>query len=147
MGCNGHPHGVPPIQRKSPIHPSASSTSIYPFFMVNPVQNPLGRLLSEIISRSGEISVLDWVGKASTFHSCLPTYFTSYRALPSSPVPNPRQKDVRWRWLGGLRQPKYCESCIAHSLSRHTHDSSVATLYCLASTSVTMWSAQTRKNP
>ncbi|KIO09071.1 hypothetical protein M404DRAFT_91185, partial [Pisolithus tinctorius Marx 270] len=30
----------------------------------------LGCLLAEIISQSGDISVLDWVGEASQFHSC-----------------------------------------------------------------------------
>ncbi|KIK16938.1 hypothetical protein PISMIDRAFT_33661, partial [Pisolithus microcarpus 441] len=33
--------------------------------------NAIGRLLMEIISQSGDVSVLDWVGEASSFHSCL----------------------------------------------------------------------------
>ncbi|KAI5980604.1 hypothetical protein EDD15DRAFT_2437511 [Pisolithus albus] len=45
-------------------------------------ENALGRLLAEIISRSGDISVLDWVGEASWFHSCFPAQLTPYRALP-----------------------------------------------------------------
>ncbi|KAI6157664.1 hypothetical protein BKA82DRAFT_228027 [Pisolithus tinctorius] len=48
-------------------------------------ENALGRLLSEIISQSGDISVLDWVGEASSFHSCFPAYITSYRMLPLPP--------------------------------------------------------------
>ncbi|KIO09072.1 hypothetical protein M404DRAFT_132088, partial [Pisolithus tinctorius Marx 270] len=32
-------------------------------------EDSLGRLLTEIVSRSGDISVLDWVGEASSFHS------------------------------------------------------------------------------
>ncbi|KAI6026048.1 hypothetical protein EDC04DRAFT_3066348 [Pisolithus marmoratus] len=48
-------------------------------------ENALGRLLAEIISQSGDISVLDWVGEASPFHSCLPAQITSYRELPLSP--------------------------------------------------------------
>ncbi|KAI6045185.1 hypothetical protein EDC04DRAFT_2638970 [Pisolithus marmoratus] len=47
----------------------------------------LGRLLAEIISQSGDISVLDWVGEASRFHSCFPAHITSYRSLPLSLAP------------------------------------------------------------
>ncbi|KAI6011591.1 hypothetical protein EDC04DRAFT_2905379 [Pisolithus marmoratus] len=48
----------------------------------------LGRLLAEVVSQSGDISILDWVGEASTFHSCFPARITSYRTLPL-PVPPP----------------------------------------------------------
>ncbi|KAI6169117.1 hypothetical protein EDD17DRAFT_1525411 [Pisolithus thermaeus] len=51
-------------------------------------ENALGRLLSEIVSRSGDISVLDWVGEPSPFHSCFPAHVTSYLKLPS-PLPQP----------------------------------------------------------
>jgi hypothetical protein len=47
-------------------------------------QNALGRLLQEIISQSGDITCLDWVGKSSEFNSCLPASITSYRAPPST---------------------------------------------------------------
>jgi hypothetical protein len=45
-------------------------------------QNALGRLLQEIVARSGDISALDWVGKSSEFNSCLPADISSYKALP-----------------------------------------------------------------
>ncbi|KAI6042939.1 hypothetical protein EDC04DRAFT_2891523 [Pisolithus marmoratus] len=48
-------------------------------------ENAFGRLLAEIISQSGDISVLDWVGEASSFHSCFPAEITSYQTPPSSP--------------------------------------------------------------
>lgn len=35
-------------------------------------EKALGRLLAEIISQSGDVSVLDWVGQRSTFHSWFP---------------------------------------------------------------------------
>ncbi|KAI6003214.1 hypothetical protein F5J12DRAFT_913758 [Pisolithus orientalis] len=48
--------------------------------------NALGRLLAEIISRSGDISVLDWVGEPSPYHSCFPANINWYQKLvPSSP--------------------------------------------------------------
>ncbi|KAI5988773.1 hypothetical protein EDD15DRAFT_2198856 [Pisolithus albus] len=46
-------------------------------------ENALGRLLAEIVSQSGDISVLDWVGDPSPFHSCFPAQVTSYRVLRS----------------------------------------------------------------
>ncbi|KAI5985488.1 hypothetical protein EDD15DRAFT_1632612 [Pisolithus albus] len=45
-------------------------------------ENALGRLLVEIISQSGDISVLDWVGEASSFHSCFPVDLVPYRTTP-----------------------------------------------------------------
>ncbi|KIK47413.1 hypothetical protein CY34DRAFT_799363 [Suillus luteus UH-Slu-Lm8-n1] len=45
-------------------------------------QRALGRLLQEIVAQSGDITVLDWVGKPSTFNSCLPANISSYAAPP-----------------------------------------------------------------
>ncbi|OAX31423.1 hypothetical protein K503DRAFT_85413 [Rhizopogon vinicolor AM-OR11-026] len=45
-------------------------------------QNALGRLLQEIVARSGDITALDWVGKPSEFNSCLPANITSYEVAP-----------------------------------------------------------------
>ena len=42
-------------------------------------QNALGKLLQEIVARSGDTGVLDWVGKSSEFNSCLPADITSYQ--------------------------------------------------------------------
>lgn len=50
-------------------------------------QNALGRLLQEIIARSGDISALEWVGKPSDFNSCLPASITSYGTSPYTPQP------------------------------------------------------------
>ncbi|KIO09227.1 hypothetical protein M404DRAFT_309019 [Pisolithus tinctorius Marx 270] len=52
-------------------------------------EKALGRLLAEIISQSGDISVLDWIGDASQFHSCFPAQITSFQMLPLlRPQPN-----------------------------------------------------------
>lgn len=45
-------------------------------------EKALGRLLTEIISRSGDISVLSWVGETSQFHSYFPKHIASYQPLP-----------------------------------------------------------------
>ena len=42
----------------------------------------IGRLLAEVISRSGDTSILDWIGKPSTFHSCFPATLMPYQTLP-----------------------------------------------------------------
>ncbi|KAG6328645.1 hypothetical protein ID866_10444 [Astraeus odoratus] len=49
----------------------------------------MGRLLAEIISRSGDTSVLDWVGQASPFHSCFPADIAAYQMNPYvQPIPS-----------------------------------------------------------
>ncbi|KAI6137061.1 hypothetical protein F5141DRAFT_1209365 [Pisolithus sp. B1] len=48
-------------------------------------ENALARLLAEIVSQSGDISVLDWVGEPSPFHSCFPAHITSYQKPPKLP--------------------------------------------------------------
>jgi tetratricopeptide (TPR) repeat protein len=49
-------------------------------------QRALGRLLQEVIARSGDITALDWVGQSSDFNSCLPADVVWYSA-PSCRLP------------------------------------------------------------
>ncbi|KAI5995968.1 hypothetical protein EDC04DRAFT_2585813 [Pisolithus marmoratus] len=64
-------------------------------------ENALGRLLAEIISQSGDISLLDWVGEASPFHSCFPAHIISYQPLPLPPP----QPDAEEHTLKVIQQP------------------------------------------
>jgi len=50
-------------------------------------ENALGRLLAEIVTQSGDVSVLSWVGEASTFNSCFPAHISSYRSSRRPPSP------------------------------------------------------------
>jgi hypothetical protein len=62
-------------------------------------QNALGRLLQEIVARSGDITCLDWVGKPSEFNSCLPAHIISYKVPPYTPPPlseDDIQTSVSW---------------------------------------------------
>ena len=64
-------------------------------------ENALGRLLAEVISKSGDTSILDWVGRSSTFHSCFPATILSYQTgAPSqlllSDLTTP--PNVGWIW-------------------------------------------------
>jgi len=45
-------------------------------------QRALGQLLWEIVAESGDISLLDWVGRPSEFNSCLPADIALYAAPP-----------------------------------------------------------------
>jgi hypothetical protein len=57
-------------------------------------QDALGRLLQEIIARSGDISALNWVGKSSEFNSCLPADITSYEVPPFAPS-SPSEREIQ----------------------------------------------------
>ncbi|KAH7904188.1 hypothetical protein BJ138DRAFT_953522 [Hygrophoropsis aurantiaca] len=48
-------------------------------------QKALGRLLEAIVSRSGDITALDWVGQSSEYNSCLPADITVYGAAACAP--------------------------------------------------------------
>lgn len=49
-------------------------------------ERALGRLLQEIVAQSGDVSVLDWAGKQSSFHSCLPAGLDAYQTLSYTPT-------------------------------------------------------------
>ncbi|KAG2140532.1 uncharacterized protein EDB93DRAFT_1297267 [Suillus bovinus] len=57
-------------------------------------QKALGRLLQEVISQSGDISALDWVGQSSEFNSCLPADIASYKAPPYT-APSLSEDDIQ----------------------------------------------------
>ncbi|KAG2358623.1 hypothetical protein BDR07DRAFT_1337492 [Suillus spraguei] len=65
-------------------------------------QNALGRLLQEIVARSGDITVLDWIGQPSEFNSCLPAHITSYTTPPST-LPSLSEDDIHTQ-VSSLRQ-------------------------------------------
>ncbi|KAL4077803.1 hypothetical protein J3A83DRAFT_4216643 [Scleroderma citrinum] len=44
----------------------------------------IGRLLVAVISKSGDTSILDWIGQPLAFHSCFPTRLHPYEAPPFS---------------------------------------------------------------
>ncbi|KAF8123255.1 hypothetical protein EV363DRAFT_1356699 [Boletus edulis] len=49
----------------------------------------LGRLLQEVLTRSGDAAILAWTGKASDYNSCLPVEITVYRESLSPHLPSP----------------------------------------------------------
>jgi hypothetical protein len=57
-------------------------------------ENALGRLLQEIVARSGDITALDWVGQPSSFNSCLPANISSY-ATPPCTLPSLSEDQIQ----------------------------------------------------
>ncbi|KAH0831382.1 hypothetical protein J3R83DRAFT_14045 [Lanmaoa asiatica] len=51
-------------------------------------QRALGRLLQEVLTRSGDVTILAWTGKASDYNSCLPAEIGVYREPVSPYVPS-----------------------------------------------------------
>ena len=76
-----------------------------PVLYGEPAGNALGRLLAEVISKSGDTSILDWVGQSSGFHSCLPATIAPYQTLPSQhPLPDPATPlNLGWLWFPTLK--------------------------------------------
>ncbi|KAH0826106.1 hypothetical protein J3R83DRAFT_5865, partial [Lanmaoa asiatica] len=51
-------------------------------------QRALGRLLQEVLTRSGDVTILAWTGEASDYNSCLPAEIGVYREPASPYVPS-----------------------------------------------------------
>ncbi|KAF8417906.1 hypothetical protein L210DRAFT_3461695 [Boletus edulis BED1] len=98
----------------------------------------LGRLLANVLTRSGDVSILAWAGESSPFNSCLPARITVYNGPATSHFPAPSEMgrtitgshtisshlDVALRLydrLNELLTPRFAESrmtlpCIAFKL-------------------------------
>ncbi|KAI6120017.1 hypothetical protein EDD16DRAFT_1578869 [Pisolithus croceorrhizus] len=75
-------------------------------------EKALGRLLAEIISLSGDVSLLDWVGEPSQFRSYFPSKITCYRSLPS-PLPclNTEERPLATSVLRNLSDSLFMSLC------------------------------------
>ena len=49
----------------------------------------LGRLLANVLTRSGDVDILAWTGESNKFNSCLPAHVTVYSGPATSHVPTP----------------------------------------------------------
>ena len=49
----------------------------------------VGRLLENILTGSGDVTILAWTGRAGSYNSCLPTHLTVYNQLVPPHVPQP----------------------------------------------------------
>ncbi|KAL4063979.1 hypothetical protein V8B97DRAFT_1434312 [Scleroderma yunnanense] len=78
--------------RRHTTQPEDIAYSLFGIFKVflpiipsEPAENALKRLLVEIMSKSGDVSVLSWVGEPSQFHSFLPAHIASYQTATDLP--------------------------------------------------------------
>ena len=65
-------------------------------------ENALGRLFQEIVSRSGDVACIAWVGRSSEFNSAFPDHIRVYE-YPSQMVPHIGEEDMERR-LVNLRR-------------------------------------------
>ncbi|KAF8451904.1 hypothetical protein L210DRAFT_1060427 [Boletus edulis BED1] len=68
----------------------------------------LGRLLANVLTRSGDANILAWTGESSPFNSCLPTHITVFNGPVTSHVPPPIPDSEMERIITGLRAPSFC---------------------------------------
>ena len=66
-------------------------------------ERAVGRLLQEVLTRSGDVSILAWTGKASEYNSCLPAEISVYRETASPYVPSPVEGGEMDRLVTELR--------------------------------------------
>ncbi|KAH0831377.1 hypothetical protein J3R83DRAFT_14040 [Lanmaoa asiatica] len=68
-------------------------------------QRALGRLLQEVLTQSGDVTILAWTGKASDYNSCLPAEIGVYREPVSPHVPPPIEDGKMIALVAELRAP------------------------------------------
>ncbi|KAF8435496.1 hypothetical protein L210DRAFT_2531246 [Boletus edulis BED1] len=66
----------------------------------------LGRLLANVLTRSGDASILAWTGDSSRFNSCLPARITVFNGPATSHPPSIPDSEME-RIIAGLRAPSF----------------------------------------
>ena len=87
----------------------------------------VGRLLENILTGSGDVTVLAWTGNAGNYNSCLPTNLTVYDSLAPSHVPRPIQHAEMSRIIPTLRL-SLANPSDAKTLHKHLNDLSAPTI-------------------
>ncbi|KAG6372488.1 hypothetical protein JVT61DRAFT_7591 [Boletus reticuloceps] len=67
----------------------------------------LGRLLANVLTRSGDASILAWTGDSSRFNSCLPARIAIFNGPATSHLPPPIPDSEMERIITGLRVPSF----------------------------------------
>ncbi|KAF8139079.1 hypothetical protein EV363DRAFT_1580710 [Boletus edulis] len=67
----------------------------------------LGRLLANLLTRSGDVSILAWTGESGHFNSCLPARITVFNGPATSHLPSPIQDSEMQRIITGLHTPSF----------------------------------------
>ena len=98
----------------------------------------LGRLLANIVTRSGDVSVLAWTGECSRFNSCLPARTSVFNGPATSHIPSPIP-DTKMEYLITMLHPSSFDLDVALRLYGRLNDLSTPrfaesrmTLSCIA---------------
>ena len=75
-------------------------------------QHALGRLLQEVLTRSGDVTILAWAGKASEYNSCLPVEVAAYREPASPYIPSLIEDDKMDKLVAELRTSSFVDSAM-----------------------------------
>ncbi|KAF8423147.1 hypothetical protein L210DRAFT_3570785 [Boletus edulis BED1] len=67
----------------------------------------LGRLLANVLTRSGDASILAWTGESNPFNSCLPTHITVFNGPAISHLPPPIPNSELECIVTGLPTPSF----------------------------------------
>ena len=67
----------------------------------------LGRLLANIVTRSGDASVLAWTGERNRFNSCLPARISVFNEPAASHIPSPIPNSEMEHLITALRPPSF----------------------------------------
>ena len=63
----------------------------------------LGRFLAQLLTSSGDTSILAWTGQSGSFNSCLPSKIVVFDQLPTSHIPAPLERAEMDRAIFRLR--------------------------------------------
>ncbi|KAG6375261.1 hypothetical protein JVT61DRAFT_3478 [Boletus reticuloceps] len=67
----------------------------------------IGRLLANVLTRSGDASILAWTGESSPFNSCLPARITVFNGPATTHLPPPILDSEMDRIIARLRTPSF----------------------------------------
>ena len=62
----------------------------------------LGRLLAQLLTSSGDASILSWTGESGSFNSCLPSNITVFNQLPPPHIPLAMPRSKMEKTIAGL---------------------------------------------
>ena len=99
-------------RRETTILEDAAYSLLGIFSMSLPVvygegDHALGRLLSQLLTSSGNTSILAWTGKVGSFNSCLPAHITVFRERATSHFPPPIQEAEMERMIAAFRSSSF----------------------------------------
>ena len=75
-------------------------------------QRALGRLLQDVLTQSGDVTILAWTGNASDYNSCLPAEIGVYREPASPYIPSLIEDDDMETLVTELRTSSFVDSAM-----------------------------------